>query len=169
MVAIIKSLFKSFRPSSNFPEFFNKVTHILKQMNLGSLFMALTCLEVKGHVLTVSTAGMPPVLVFKNESKSVEEYTIKGMPLGAVNSFPYKQRTIKLNPSDTVLLLSYGLHELFNKNHDMFGWERVKSVFEKHAHLKPNEIIENLEYEADRWRGDKPIDDDITFAILQYQ
>lgn len=38
MVAIIKSL----QPESDFPDFFNKVTLILKQMNLGTLFMALT-------------------------------------------------------------------------------------------------------------------------------
>lgn len=49
----------------------------------------------------------------------------------------------------------------------MFGWERVKSAFEEYAHLKPNEIIDNLKYEADRWRGDKPIDDNITFVAMK--
>ncbi|WP_440999470.1 PP2C family protein-serine/threonine phosphatase [Fodinibius sp. SL11] len=169
MVAIIKSLFKSFQPESDFPEFFNKVTLILKQMNLGTLFMALTCMEVKNNVLTASAAGMPPILVFRNESKSIEEYVIKGMPLGAVNNFDYKQITVELNPNDTVLLVSDGLHELFNKNRDMFGWKRVKSAFEEYAHLKPNEIIDNLKYEADRWRGDKPIDDDITFVVMKFK
>lgn len=169
MVAIIKSLFKSFRPASNFPEFFNKVTHILKQMNIGPLFMALTCVEVKGNVLTVSAAGMPPVLVYRNKSKTVEEYIIKGMPLGAVNNFDYRQIDIELNSNDTVLFVSDGLQELFNKNREMFGWEKVKSTFGQCAHLKPNEIINHLNDEADQWRGDKSIDDDITFAIIQYQ
>lgn len=169
LVAIIKSLFKSFKPYSDFPAFFNKVTNILKQMNLGPLFMALTCVEVKDYVLTASAAGMPPILVFRNESKSVEEYIIKGMPLGAVKNFDYKQITIELNHNDTVLLTSDGLHELFNQEREMFGWERVKSTFEKYAHLKPKEIINNLNYEADRWRGDKPVDDDITFAVMQFR
>lgn len=44
---------------------------------------------VKNNVLTASAAGMPPILVFRNESKSIEEYVIKGMSLGAVNNFDY--------------------------------------------------------------------------------
>lgn len=167
MVAIVKSLFKSFKPSSDFPAFFNKVTHILKQMNLGPLFMALTCIEVKDDVLTASAAGMPPVLVFRDETQSVEEYIIKGMPLGSVKNFDYQQITIELNRNDTVLLTSDGLHELFNQEREMFGWDRVKSTFEKHAHLTPKEIVEQLYDEADSWRGDKPIDDDITFAVMK--
>ncbi|PWN06007.1 PP2C family protein-serine/threonine phosphatase [Rhodohalobacter mucosus] len=169
MVAIIKSLFKSYQPDSDFPAFFNKVTRILKQMNLGSLYMALSCVNVKENVLTLSAAGMPPALLFRDSTKSVEEIVIKGMPLGAFNDFPYKQKQLELQPNDTLLLLSDGLDELFNEDHEMFGWERVKSTFQKYATLKPEDLITKLNEEADHWRGNKPIDDDITFAVLKYR
>ena len=168
MVAITKSLFKSFQPSSDFPDFFNRVSVILKQMNLGPLFMALTCVGIKKNILTASAAGMPPLLVFRNDSNTVEDYVIKGMPLGAVKSFPYKEITIKLYSGDTVLLMSDGLPELFNSRREMYGWDKVKSAFQKNAHLNPEDMIVKLNQEADYWRGDKPIDDDITFVVLKY-
>lgn len=168
MVAIIKSLFKSMQPGSDFPAFFNRVSGILKQMNLGALFMAMTCVEIMNHKLTASAAGMPPILVFRNKTKTVEEHRIKGMPLGAVNSFPYTKIEIELNHNDTVLMISDGLHELFNEQREMFGWDRVKSVFQNNGHLNPQEIIDQLEKEANRWKGDKPIDDDITYVVLRY-
>jgi serine phosphatase RsbU (regulator of sigma subunit) len=168
MVAIIKGLFKSLRPTANFPRFFNEVSRILKQMNLGPLFMALTCVEIKGSSLTFSAAGMPPLLVYRHGSGTVEEYRLKGMPLGAVHNFDYKEMTIEINKNDTVLLLSDGFEELFNEHRNMFGWERVKSSFKNFAHLPPEDIIDQLNAEADKWKGDKPIDDDITFAIIKY-
>lgn len=168
MVAITKSLFKSLQPRASFPDFFNKVSGILKQMNLGPLFMAMTCVRVDGPLITFSIAGMPPLLVYRQKTKTVEEFVIKGMPLGAVHNFSYDELQIELDHNDTVLMISDGLHELFNKQRQMFGWDRVKTIFKNVGHLEPDDIIQQLEMEADRWKEDKPIDDDITYFILKY-
>ena len=168
MVAIIKSLFKSYQPDSPFPDFFRKVTLILKQMNLGVLFMALSCLKIRGRTLTISIAGMPPILVYKNQTASVDEYILKGMPLGAVNNFPYKELNIELDKGDVVLAVSDGLHELSNENGEMFGWDKLIQIFGTVGHLSPDQIIDRLEREAHSWRGDKSIDDDITYLVINY-
>jgi len=168
MVAIIKSLFKSMQPGSNFPHFFNQVSRILRQMNLGTLFMALSCVEIKDHILTASSAGMPPLLLYRYETQEVEEHIIKGMPLGAVSHFPYSSIRLELNHKDTILLISDGLQELFNDNREMFGWDRVKWVFGQNARLKPQEIIDRLETEANRWKGEHPIEDDLTYVVVKY-
>ena len=41
----------------------------------------------------------------------IEEYKMKGMPLGAFDAFPYKTIETELDFGDTVLLLSDGLPE----------------------------------------------------------
>lgn len=167
MVAIVKSLFKSIQPKSDFPAFFNRVSQILKKMNLGTLFMSLTCVYVEGNRLTISSAGMPPALIYRHATGEIEELKLKGMPLGAVNHFPYQESEIELQPSDSVLLLSDGLYELFNSNGEMFGWEYVKETFQKAGHLPPKKILSRLNDEVERWRGNNPINDDITCIALQ--
>ncbi|MDX1639111.1 MAG: SpoIIE family protein phosphatase, partial [Balneolaceae bacterium] len=83
--------------------------------------------------------------------------------------FPYRKQKISLRNNDTLLLLSDGLQELFNQEHEMFGWQRVVNLFEDHGHLAPQELIDTLNGETDRWRGEKPIDDDITMVVLKYK
>ena len=84
------------------------------------------------------------------------------------NKYASSHLSIELN-HNTVLFTFDGLHELFNQEREMFGWERVKSTFEKYADLAPKEITDWLSYEVDFWRGDKPIDDDITFEVMQFR
>ena len=92
---------------------------------------------------------------------------IKGMPLGAVNDFPYQIKTTELKSGDTLLLLSDGLPELFNGKKEMFGYDRVTTEYEKVASNNAKEIIEHLKNVGSEWlNGDDP-DDDITFVVLK--
>lgn len=167
MVAIVKSLFKSLQPVDNIPRFFNRVSGILKEMNLGTLFMALSYVKVNNRSVTLSIAGMPPALVYRKEEDNVEEIRLKAMPLGAVTTFPYNEATLELSPGDTLLLLTDGLDELFNKKREMFSWKRVIDIFEEIGEKGPDEIIALFESEAEKWSGEKPIEDDITYLVLK--
>ena len=115
----------------------------------------------------MSAAGMPPALLYRKNDMAVEEIVLKGMPLGAVSDFPYQLKETKLNPGDTVLLLSDGLPELFNKDREMFSYERVVQVFSKHAHKSPEEIIEGLKDAGSKWVEDADPDDDVTFVVIK--
>ena len=53
------------------------------------------------------------------ENMIIEEVALKGMPLGAVSDFPYQTQSTELFVGDTLLLLSDGLPELFNKEKEM--------------------------------------------------
>jgi serine phosphatase RsbU (regulator of sigma subunit) len=167
MVAIVKSLFKSLQPVDTIPGFFNQVSGILKEMNLGTLFMALSYVKVIGNSVTLSVAGMPPALIYRKEEKKVEEIRLKAMPLGAVTTFPYREETIDLSPGDTILLLTDGLDELFNENREMFGWERIIEFYKEIGEESPEDIIDLFESEAAKWRAEKPIEDDITYLVLK--
>jgi len=66
-----------------------------------------------------------------------------------------------------MLLLSDGLPELFNKNKEMFGYERVAKEFDKVAHRSPEEIIDVLKTAGSDWVQDEDPDDDVTFVVLK--
>jgi serine phosphatase RsbU (regulator of sigma subunit) len=167
LVSIVKGLFITHAAGTRMPDFFNECSRTLRQMRLGNLYMAMMLVRIKGGKLTASAAGMPPVLIYRASDGRVDELEIKGMPLGAVESYPYQTVETRLETGDAVLLMSDGLPELFNKSDEEFGYARVKEAFRKSADLSPDEITDSLFAEADRWRNNRKQNDDMTFVVLK--
>lgn len=84
-------------------------------MHLGNLYMAMLLAKISGRHMTVSAAGMPPILIYRNDTGAVEEMLLKGMPLGGPYAFDYPQSETVLHPGDVILFMSDGYPELFNE------------------------------------------------------
>lgn len=169
MVSIMKSLFISHIDHMEITDFLNHCSKTIKQMNLKNLFMALMIVKINGNKLRISSAGIPPLLIYRNKTGEIEEITIKGMPLGSLESFPYQIVETELNDGDTVLLMTDGLAELFDKERKSYGMERIKNTFSTHHDKSVNSIVESLFYEAKDWRGNGKQNDDITFVSFRYK
>ena len=167
MVATIKSLFHSYGQHLSIVDFFTRCTEIIKQMKFGNLFMSLSFLRVRDKNFTVSCAGMPSILIFRQSTGQIEEVLFKSMPLGAHLNFPYQQKEGSLEPGDVLLLVSDGITELFNNKMEMLNRENIKNRFLENAGLTANEIVAGLFAEADSWRGERPQDDDITIIVVK--
>ena len=137
MVAATKSLFQVIGDNTDIPKFFKQCTATIKQMNMKNLFMALTLIRLKENKLTVSSAGMPPMLIYRKEEDIVEDIIIKGPPLGGFSNFDYKQKETYLKPGDMILIMSDGFAEQFNDSDDMIGYDQTKDVY-KEAVTKRN-------------------------------
>ncbi|MGH9942969.1 MAG: SpoIIE family protein phosphatase [Pyrinomonadaceae bacterium] len=167
VVTATKSLFNAYAAEPDIRTFFRQSSRALKAMNLRGLFMAMVMLKIEGHSIRASAAGMPPLLVYRAGTGEVEEVLIKGMPLGSVSSFPYKQIELSLAPGDTVVLMSDGFPERFNEAGEMLDYDRARGVLAEVARLAPAEIIERFVREGERWAGGRPQDDDVTFVVLK--
>jgi serine phosphatase RsbU (regulator of sigma subunit) len=168
MVVLMKSLFNMASQTFYIPDFFNHCTKIIKSMNLGNLYMAMSLLRIKGYKMILSSAGLPPVLVYRQKSGMVEEFLIKGMPLGGYRGFVYQQRKTDLAPGDIILMMSDGYAELFNPAKETLDLDRVRENFQNIAGgASPKKIIAELIKKGDEWRQDYPIQDDITFVVLK--
>jgi len=167
MVSVIKSLFIAEASQTDILTFFKKCSKTIKHMHLGNLYMAMMLIKIKDHKMIASSAGIPPIYLYRSETNSVEEIVIKGMPLGGPASFPYKQRETNLTPGDTVLLMSDGFPELFNDKDEMLDYPRVKEIFKEAADRSADEIIAHLNEAGERWSNGRPQDDDITFVVLK--
>lgn len=167
MVAIAKSLFRSAAVDGDLRCFFHDATRVLKQMQLGNLFMALTLVRLRGSALVASAAGMPPFLIYRAATGAVETITLKGMPLGAFHDFPYQQAQTRLASGDAVLFLTDGFTELFNEDKEMFGLERARAAFQEAATEPAEAILTHLRTTCRAWSGTRPPDDDITLFVLK--
>ena len=131
------------------------------------LSMCLSILKFQGMQMTLSAAGMPPVFHYQREIQTTEEITLKGMPLGTMEQFPYELKTKELNIGDTLLLMTDGMPELMNSDEEMFGYKRVRDAFESVAEKEPDEIIEHMKNTGSEWVDHADPDDDVTFVVIK--
>jgi serine phosphatase RsbU (regulator of sigma subunit) len=169
MVTAIKSLFLTMGTDRDIPAFFNRCTETVKQMKMGNLYMALAVMRLHRNTLTVSSAGMPPLLIYRQSSHQVEEIMLKGPPLGGFTGFSYATAETMVAPGDILLLMSDGFPELFNEKGEMLGYDRAKEIFLQGAHDTATDVVHYLRAEAEKWRNNREQDDDITFAVIKIQ
>jgi len=167
MVSAMKSLFKVLAPDNAPIDILNKGTKVVKSMKLSKMFMALTALTIEKDRIYISAAGMPYPLVYRAKSGSVEEIYLKGMPLGALKSFPYQEESVLMNEGDCMLLQSDGFEEMFNPKKELFGSDKVKKRFEDVGDQSPKQIIEDLMATSLKWAKGFEQQDDITFIVLK--
>ena len=167
MVTSSKNLFSSYAENHDIINTFHEMTRCIKNMHLDNLSMCMTMIKISNNRFRMSSAGMPPVYIYRKNTSSVEEYLFEGMPLGTMRNFPYEVRESNLNSGDTILLMSDGFPELLNNKEEIFGFKRCKHLFEEIAHKEPEDIISKLNDAGSKWMNSKDPDDDITFVVIK--
>ncbi|KAF0151043.1 MAG: Uncharacterized protein FD143_2276 [Ignavibacteria bacterium] len=167
IVTATKSLFSSHSENPEILSTFGAISRCIRQMNMKRLSMCLSMLKIKEYSIQISSAGMPPVLLFRNSTRKVEEIFIKGMPLGSFHKYPYELQKIDIKAGDTLLMMSDGYPEMFNKDELMLGYDKTIEIFEKIAHLAPKEIINSLNIKGAEWLNGFAQSDDITFVVIK--
>jgi serine phosphatase RsbU (regulator of sigma subunit) len=167
MVATIKGLFTAENVHLDIVSFLNKSNSVIRDMHLGNLYMAMLLVKIDKNVATITSAGMPPSLLYRKNTKRVEEIRMQALPLGGATDFRYAKQETTLNSGDTLLLMSDGFPELFNDQKEILDYPRAKEIFSAVADLPPAEVINGLYSEAEIWRADAKQEDDITFVVVK--
>ena len=167
LVTSTKSMFNILAPNPDILATFSEMSRVIKGMEFHQLSMCLMLLKIKENQLFVSSAAMPPALIYRKKNQAIEEIFMKGMPLGSMNDFPYSIKESHLERGDTILMLSDGLPELTNDNNEMYGYDRTKTEFHSVGEKKPEEIVDHLKGSASQWVNGKEPDDDVTFVVIK--
>jgi len=166
MVALIKNIFNSIGRTFYLPDFLNHCARMIKKMNLGNLYMSLQIVRIKNNKLIFSSAGMPPLLIWRAESGKLEELMHKVLPLDGPD-VAYNQSSSDLASGDTLLLMTDGYFELFNEDDEILDLPNVKKFFAECARRSPKEIIDYLVEKGREWSKSRPQNDDITFVVAK--
>lgn len=167
MVTATKSLFSSLAKNPDILSTFHEMSESIKKMNLPYLTMCLVMVKLQNGIMNISSAGIPPALVYRCATKELEELSLDGMPLGAIKNFPYRQETLKLEPGDCILLMSDGFPELMNDKDEMLDYPKAFAAFREVGEKRPKEIITYLVKTGMDWANGRPQDDDITFVVIK--
>jgi anti-sigma regulatory factor (Ser/Thr protein kinase) len=116
-------------------------------------------------------------LVFANAGHSlplhwstneVIEWRATGMPLGLMPGMEYEERSLQLEPGDSLLLYSDGLSEAHSPDGVMFGTPRIRELL---AHTPEDEtLIDYMFKELNQYTGPGwEQEDDVTFVTIERQ
>jgi serine phosphatase RsbU (regulator of sigma subunit) len=132
-------------------------------MNAALLFAVL---DPHTGTLRVANAGMiAPVLVTPQGSYFIDA---NGLPLGSFPGATYQEVSIKLNPGDSLLLLSDGVVEAHNARSELFGFERLEATVAEAALIGDVRALVELVIErVQSFAGDTEQHDDITMVAVR--
>ncbi len=167
VVSAVKSLFKTSALEAGNLEILERISQGVKSMNLKRLYMAMTLGKFNGNKLTLTAAGMPPVLIYRSDENLVEEVLLEGMPLGGFIGAEREEASYQLQSGDTVLFMSDGLPEMLNPENEMLDYPKTKELFKEVADQSPKTIIDHIFKASTAWADGEPQADDITLVVIK--
>jgi serine phosphatase RsbU (regulator of sigma subunit) len=167
MVTVIKTLFAGYRSTTAPAEFLRDAAGKIKRMDLGRMAMALALARFDRSRVTVASAGMPPLLIHRSQTGEIEEVTLPATPLGTLG-MEYAQKVVNLNSGDTVLLMTDGWPELQNAQGLQLGYPNAAKEFADATQAADaTAVVQHLANAVQKWHGDAPPNDDITFVVVR--
>ncbi len=167
MVILSKGLFTMLSGEADLLTIMREANRSIKTMNLNQLTMCMSIARISGSTLTYSSAGIPPLLIYRKETRAVEHIVLKAMPLGAFYDFPYASIVSPVHPGDILLMMTDGLSELFDAAHDTYGIDRVADVLAEAGDRSAEEIVRIIAERSAQWAGTAPLADDLTIVAVK--
>lgn len=140
----------------------------LNRLLPADMFCACFLLELSanGERVTYWNGGMPPALLFNHDGKILERLHAQHMALGVLdeNDFDSRVTTFRANPDSSIALYTDGVIELLGHKLEFLGSDALESLLQRFP--KPenfSEVVGELEH----FRGEQPLHDDLSLAILQ--
>jgi serine phosphatase RsbU (regulator of sigma subunit) len=166
MVTVVKSLFATFTPEDTLSEFLERANQSIRRMGLERMAMALTLARFRPGIVEIAAAGMPPVLIHRAATDTIEDIAIEAPPLGTL-AFTYGERSIPVTPGDTLLLMTDGFPELQDPAGDPLGYAAAQDEFAAASKESPRGILDRLSAKAEAWTAGAEPADDITFVAVK--
>ncbi len=122
---------------------------------------------VNGTMTFVSAGHNAPVLLRDDKAEFLKFKN--GFVLAGMNDVKYKENTVQLNRGDIVCLYTDGVTEAEDKNHNLFGDERLLCCFEGKSGCTSYEIIENVKKSVDDFINGNSQFDDMTMLCFKWK
>ncbi len=120
------------------------------------------------RMLTYVNAGHNPPMLFH---RSAQEWQINrletgGTVVGLLESFPYQQATVTINPGDILIAFTDGISEAMNNADEEWGEQQLMETVKSCVGLSPSEIIARIMQAADTFVAGAKQHDDMTLVVL---
>jgi serine phosphatase RsbU (regulator of sigma subunit) len=119
------------------------------------------------RTLTLQCANAGHLFPTLKRDGRVEDIELCGLPLGARPGIRYDERAIQLRPGDQLILISDGIVEAMNADHELFGFDRLAETIRQTNSATSQQALQAIWQAVERFRGDIEQQDDITLITIQ--
>jgi len=124
-------------------------------------------LQPESGLFTYSNAGHnPPLLVNPDRPGLTDQLTHSGPPLGVIEDQEWGEKTVQLDPGDTLLLYTDGITESESPTHDFYGLERLVQVVQAQAGVSADTARQAVLDSVAHFTQGAPLSDDIALIVL---
>ena len=167
VMAVTRSLFRTVSAHESSPQrILTAMNDSMAEVNESNMFVTffVGILDLATGHLRYGNAGhnAPLMLTDAKRPLSVEA----NLPLGVMAGFVFKEQEARMNYDDAIFLYTDGLTEAENRDHGLFGEERMYNVL---SARRPSDGQMSAMKEAVReFVGDAPQSDDLTMLFIHY-
>jgi phosphoserine phosphatase RsbU/P len=130
-----------------------------------TLFMAV--LDPHDGTLTFVNAGHNFPFVLRTQQSSIQPLFSTGLPLGMFDSVEFEQETVKLEPSDFLVMYTDGVTEAMNKSMDEYGETRLRQVMIGASDKPASGLLGGIVSDVEKFVAGEPQSDDLTMLVLK--
>jgi serine phosphatase RsbU (regulator of sigma subunit)/anti-sigma regulatory factor (Ser/Thr protein kinase) len=130
-------------------------------------------LDSKERMVSFSSAGHNPMILFRGKTKRTYYLNPSGFPIGItlpdIRLFEQKIQSdrIRLHPDDILVLYTDGITEAMNAKRELYGEERFLAAIRKYGNLDVAEFVKSIKEDIANFTGGYEQNDDITFVAIK--
>jgi sigma-B regulation protein RsbU (phosphoserine phosphatase) len=119
--------------------------------------------------LTYVNAGHNPPMLFHGTGKDVQlaRLEVGGTVVGLLESFPYEQGNLTIEPGDVFIAFTDGISESMNSTDEEWGEKALIETVKACSGLSPSETITRVMQAADEFVAGAKQHDDMTLVVLR--
>jgi serine phosphatase RsbU (regulator of sigma subunit) len=167
VVGAAKSLFQTWCHDPNLALVLERIGEGLTSMHRRQASMAMLLVHLSNNGLVVASAGMPPILIWRHDSRKVQEALNPSVPLGTLAGVRFGESQIDLRLGDCALIMTDGFAEVMSPDGELLGYEGASQLFAQVAHLEPRAAVTELLTRVAEFHADTPLHDDMTLIVLK--
>jgi len=128
--------------------------------------ISVLLLDHETHQATVASAGHPPLLHVRGDSRETQLIELFAPPLGARLGAIVPQRVVPFASGDTFVLHSDGIYETVNASGDEYGLDRLARIVAA-CDGTAEEVRDAVLRDVESFRGNEPQEDDVTLVVVK--
>lgn len=150
---------------------------VLQRMNMGLsdqlnnefITAGYLGLNLKTKKIIYSSAGHPPLIIYRRKINEMKEISVPGIPIGVFPETSFRDTTFQVKPGDRLILYTDGVMDAMNKSGEQFGKQRFMDLIIETKNLLAEDAIDSMVQKINRWselKENEAHEDDITLIIL---
>ena len=171
LMAVAKTLLKAHSQESQSTAKVLEVTNNeLSENNADCMFITafFGIIDTEEGLLTYTNAGHNPAYFIKPDGRVQLLAELHGPMIGVMEGVSYEEAQVKLEADDKLLVYTDGITEAFNREHELYGEDRLSALVDDSRSLGTKYLVDALIDDVDSFVDDAEQADDITAFCLRY-